>query len=189
MLWTVLALSAGSGCRSHGASAAGPAPRTPRLEALPPTATIAWVHPSVLIAGATSEDDESAALGSVRSMRLDVEAVLKGERWTFVDADTAQFAASIAIVTRSRFEHVRRVIAGTEARPPTCDATRSARPCPPPPKPQYETVSVHVTDSRAIFAIRRRRDGARREHTVTHVDARTSGGLFAKLVIELLRAR
>ena len=189
-LWSVFALSAVSGCHSAAPNTApAPAHSAPPLVALPATATIAWVRPSVLIADATSEDDENAMLGSVRGMRADVEAVLKGERWSVVEGDTAQYLATITIAKRTTFQPERRVVPGTENPPRTCDSTRSGARCVPPPPPQYQTVSVPVTTERVVFVMARRLDGARHTHVGGFGDAKSAGGLFAKQVITLLRAR
>jgi hypothetical protein len=59
----------------------------------------------------------------------------------------------------------------------------------PPPPPQYQTVSVPVTTERVVFVIVRRRDGARHAYAGGFLNATSSGGLFARQVIELLRAR
>lgn len=164
------------------------AARAPLLDVLPATATFAWVRPGMLLTDVTSEDEASASTGAVRLMRLDVEAVLRGERWTAATADTAQFAAAIALVRRTMFEEQRRVVPGTEMRPPTCDNTRTGGRCPPTPPTRYQTVSVAVTTTEAVFIMRRRADGALRAWHVPYVDARTTGGRFAQGVIELLRA-
>ncbi|MBM3907107.1 MAG: hypothetical protein FJ363_03400 [Gemmatimonadetes bacterium] len=154
------------------------------LRKLPSVSALHWVKPSVLITDATSEDDESATLGAARSMRLDVEAVLKGARWAVIDADTAPFKATIAIAQRVRTEEERRVIPGTEAVRQSC----TGRSCPPPPPPRYQTVSVQRQVARAVFVLRHR-DGARFEYALDHIDPKTSGGAFAKQVITLLKAR
>lgn len=189
-MWAVVAVSAVSGCHSSGPNtAAAPDQVAPRLASLPATASIAWVRPSVLLADASSEDDASATLGSVRQMRADVEAVLKGERWQVLDTDTAQYLATIAIARRASFEPERRVVPGTENPPRTCDDTKTGGRCGSPPPPQYQTVSVPVTTERVIFVIVRRRDGARHVHAGGFLNAASSGGLFAKQVITLLRTR
>ncbi len=190
LLWAVVAMAPVSGCHSSGPkTAAAPAKVAPPLTALPATATIAWVRPSLLIADATSEDDESATLGSVRQMHLDVEAVLKGEHWHVVTSDTAQYLATIALVRRTANQSEQRVVPGTESPPRTCDASRSGSRCAPPPPPQYRTVNVPVTTERVVFVITRRWDGARHAYTGGFFDAGSAGGLFAKQVITLLRAR
>jgi hypothetical protein len=189
-LWSVFALSAVSGCYSTAPKTApAPAHRAPPLVALPATATIAWVRPSVLIADATSEDDENASLGSVRGMRADVETVLKGERWHVVDSDTAQYLATITIAKRTTYQPERRVVPGTEFPSRTCDATTGACRGAPTPPPQYQTVSVPVTTERVVFVIVRRQDGARHAYGTGFLNAASSGGLFAQQVITLLRAR
>ncbi|MDP1891461.1 MAG: hypothetical protein Q8K55_11275 [Gemmatimonadaceae bacterium] len=187
---SVLALCSLAACHSRGAStASAPARVWPRLEALPATASIAWVLPSVLIADASSEDDASAALGSVRQMRLDVEAVLKGERWQVLDTDTAQYLATIALARRTTFQPERRAVG--EASPPgrSCDATTGVCRGSSAARPQYQTVSVPVTTERVVFVITRRHDGARHVYAGGFGNAKSSGGLLAQQVITLLRAR
>lgn len=191
VLCSVLALSTVAACHSGGVrTAAAPAQVSPRLEALPATSSISWVRPSMLIADATSEDDQSATLGSVRQMRFDVEAVLKGERWQVLDSDTTQYLATIALVRRTTFHPERRVTA--EMRPPgrTCDATTGAcRGSTTATQPQIQIVSAPVTTQHVVFVIVRRTDGARHVHAGGFLNAASSGGLFAKQVITLLRAR
>jgi len=46
-----------------------------------------------------------------------------------------------------------------------------------------------VTSERVVFVLVRRSDGARHEYPTVFFNAATSGGQFAKQVIELLRAR
>lgn len=193
VLWSVCALGAVSGCHSSGPNtAAAPAHGAPPLVALPATASIAWVRPSMLIADASSEDDASATLGSVRQMRFDVEAVLKGEHWHVVSSDTAQYLAAIALVKRTTHQSERRALPSTEPPRPRCDATTTATTgsrCVPPPPPRYQTVSVPVTTERVVFVITRQHDGARYLYSGGFLNAASSGGLFAKQVITLLRAR
>jgi hypothetical protein len=191
VLWAAVVLGAVSGCHSTGPkTAAVRAQVSPLLESLPATATIAWVSPSMLIADATSEDDQSATLGSVRQMHLDVEAVLKGERWQVVNSDTAQFLATIALVKRTTFQPERRVVAGTDNPTRTCDATTGGcRGAPTTSQPRYQTVSVPVTTERVVFVITRRHDGARHVSVGGFLNAQSAGGLFAQQVITLLRAR
>ena len=159
------------------------------LGVLPAKATWQWVSPRELVADATTEDDESAKLGAVRSMRLDVEAVLKGERWAVERSDTAAFQATIAILQRTTYREERRLKPTTNLPRPLCDATRSPRPCPPPPAPEYVIIHVPETSSKSVFVIRRRSDGAIASFTSSASDARLSGGAFAKYVITLLKAR
>ncbi len=191
--WAALALGAVSGCQSSGPkTTAAPAHSAPNLTALPATATIAWVRPSLLIADATGADDESATLGSVRQMRLDVEAVLKGEHWQVVTGDTAQYLAAITLVTRTTYQSERRALPTTGLPQPRCDATTTATSgsrCVPPPPPRYQTVSVPVTTERVVFVITRRHDGARHSYSGGFLNAQAAGGLFAQQVITLLRAR
>ena len=193
VMWAVAALGAVSGCHSTGPKTATvPAESAPKLTALPATATIAWVRPSVLIADATSADDESATLGSVRQMRLDVEAVLKGEQWHVVTSDTAQYLAAITLVKRTTYQSERRALPTTGLPQPRCDATTTATAgsrCVPPPPPQYQTVSVPVTTERVVFVITRRHDRARHFYAGGFLNAQSSGGLLAQQVITLLRAR
>lgn len=190
VLCAVLALGASTACHSRQPSATAlPTARVPQLTSLPATASLAWVRPSVLIANASSEDDASVTLGAVRQMRVDVETVLKGERWQVLETDTAQFLATIALAKRTSFEPERRVVAGTENPRRTCDATTGGCRGLPTPQPVYQTVSVPVTTERVVFVIVRRTDGARHVFAGAFLNAASSGGLFAKQVIELLRAR
>jgi len=191
VMCAALALGATAACHSRQPSApAQPAPRAPELNALPATASIAWVRPSVLITNASTEDDASVTLGAVRQMRLDVETVLKGEHWQVLETDTAQFLATIALVKRTSFQPERRVTA--EMSPPgrTCDATTGAcRGSTTAARPRIQTVSAPVTTEQVVFVIVRRMDGARHVHVGGFLNAASSGGLFAKQVIGLLRAR
>jgi hypothetical protein len=147
------------------------------------------VRPSVLIADASSEDDASATLGAVRQMRLDVETVLKGERWQLLETDTAQFLATVALVKRTTFQEERRLVAGASTPGRTCDATTGVCRASTSRPTGYQTVSVPVTTERVVFVIVRRRDGARHVHAGGFLNAASAGGLLAKQVIELLRAR
>lgn len=190
MVCTALAVGGGAACHARQPRASAPAAtHAPQLTSLPAAATIAWVRPSVLITNASSEDDASVTLGAVRQMRVDVETVLKGERWQVLETDTAQFLATIALAKRTSFEPERRVVAGTENPRRTCDATTGGCRGLPTPQPVYQTVSVSVTTERVVFVIVRRTDGARHVFAGAFLNAASSGGLFAKQVIELLRAR
>jgi hypothetical protein len=187
---TVLALGAGTGCHSRQPSASATRPASaPQLASLPAASSLAWVRPSVLIADASSDDDASATLGAVRQMRLDVETVLKGERWRVLDSDTAQFVATIALARRTTFQQEQRTEAGASTPGRTCDATTGACRASTSRPTQIRTVSVPVTTERVVFVIVRRRDGARHVYASGFLNAASSGGLFAKQVIELLRAR
>lgn len=190
------------GCASGAVRATGAAPAAPAtasaaargaarprvLEVLPRQATIAWVRPSDLLADAMQEDDASVGTGEVRSMRLDVEAVLKGEGWRVVAADSAQFIATLALRRRTTFESQRRQVQGTEVPTPRCDATRTGGVCPPAPKPRYQTASVAVSTTVAFLRLRRQADGAQREWTHGYDDHRVLGGLFAREMILALRS-
>lgn len=191
VMWAALALGVGTACQSRQPSASTlPTPRAPELKGLPATASIAWVRPSVLITNASSEDDASVTLGAVRQMRLDVETVLKGERWQVLDADTAQYLAAIALLKRTEIQSVRRVVPGSESQPRLCDDRKTGGLCGKPDNaPRYQTVAVPVTTEQVVFVIVRRTDGARHVHVGGFLNAASSGGLFAKQVIRLLRAR
>ena len=179
-----LAVAAACSARQTPARGQPSSAASTTLRFLPAASALRWVKPSALIADATSEDEASATLGAAHSMRLDVETVLKGARWSIVSADSAPFSATIAIVQRTRFEEERRVIPGTEAVAQRC----TGRSCPPPPPPRYQMVTVQRQHSRAVLVVRRR-DGARFEYALDHVDPKSSGGAFAKQIITLLRAR
>lgn len=191
VMCAALALGAGTACHPRQPSASAlPAPRAPQLTSLPASSSIAWVRPSVLISNASSEDDASVTLGAVRQMRLDVETVLKGERWQVLETDTAQFLATIALVKRTSFQPERRVTGEMSPAGRTCDATTGAcRGSTTAARPQIQTVSAPVTSEQVVFVIVRRTDGARHVHAGGFLNAASSGGLFVKQVIGLLRAR
>lgn len=190
VLWLVLGIAAGASCGGRARIPASVSThRAPTLASLPPQSSLAWVRPSVLIANASSEDDASVTLGAVRQMRVDVETVLKGERWQVLESDTAQFLATIALSKRTTFQPERRVVPSTENPRRTCDATTGGCRGVPTPQPVYQTVNVPVTTEHVVFVIVRRADGARHVHAGGFLNAASSGGLFAKQVIELLRAR
>jgi len=180
-----VALAVSAACASHTPK---PVTKAPVLGALPAKATFAWVRPSELLLDATTADETSAGTGAARSMRLDVEALLLGQGWSMVPAESAQFVATVAIVQRIAYHTVNRTLQTNQPKPPRCDLTRSGS-CPPVP-PQQVTVTerVPVGESQAVLAIRRRADGARTERTSPDPRTQQAGGLFVKELIGLLKA-
>lgn len=179
-----------------GASSAAPVAASPVrfLIELPPRATYAWVRPRRLQSDATAEDDASYNSKDAVSIRLDVDAVLKGEGWAVVDPDSAQYTATIALVGSTRVVQELREVQHTDPPPVRCDATRTgtgARPActgTAPSVSRTASVAKMVTDEQVMFMIRRRADGASHVRSMPFVNATSAGGIFAKDVIFLLKS-
>lgn len=154
------------------------------IKALPAKATFAWVRPTQLLADGTAEDNERAGMGAVHSMRLDVEAVWRGEGWTSVPADSADFQATMTIVLRTRFDTSTRQAQSTTPYTRPCDISRQR--CPPQVPQRLETVVVPITYEQAVFALRRVSDGARFERRVGYQGTKITGGVFAKDAVVLM---
>ena len=166
---------------------AGKARPAPALTSVPSGATYAWVRPLELYPNSTTENDASAGTGAVRSMRLDVDAVLTARQWVEVRPESAQFVATLLLARREtpRMENRPQSTGVAPPRVP-CDATRSGPPCI--NQSATRTVAVRVVDSeeRAVLLLHRRADGARREWDVLYTGPKAVGATFAREVLLLL---
>ncbi len=161
--------------------------QAPVLQALPSKATLAWVRPNVLFADATSDDDESAGTGAARLIRLDIEVLLKGQGWALTSADSADFVASVAIATRTTWRTEERNAPGGGTLVQVCDQTRTNGRCHTVVQPATVTVRVPVSEGQALFGMRRRQDGARREWVSGTASSRDASSVFLKELIAMLR--
>jgi hypothetical protein len=163
-------------------------PIAPEIRALPDSARYAWVAPTALLGNLKAPDVESTRLGSVRSLREDINTLVRSRAWADADTGEAEYLLSFVQVHRSgRPPTATQAPVGRSAGVPPCRGTQGESPgvtC----RRVVLATNANVAPAWMVLLIRRRSDGAQFTQRAAVMDGTVESRGFVESTLKLFLA-